>query len=48
MADAGEIEALFDTVERTLGGVDLLVNNAGIAIFGPVAEMTEALSLIHI
>ncbi|MBL0157751.1 MAG: SDR family oxidoreductase [Bryobacterales bacterium] len=42
MADAGEIEALFDTVERTLGGVDLLVNNAGIAIFGPVAEMTEA------
>lgn len=42
VARVEEIERLFDAAERAYGGVDVLVNNAGVAIFGPVAEMTEA------
>lgn len=42
VARVGEVASLFDAAERAFGGVDVLVNNAGVAIFGPVAEMTEA------
>jgi NAD(P)-dependent dehydrogenase (short-subunit alcohol dehydrogenase family) len=31
---------LFETVQRDLGGCDVLVNNAGVGMFGPVAEMS--------
>jgi 3-oxoacyl-[acyl-carrier protein] reductase len=30
VADSGQVRAMFDEVERTLGGLDVLVNNAGI------------------
>jgi 3-oxoacyl-[acyl-carrier protein] reductase len=32
--------ALFDTVEQRFGGVDVIVNTAGIMVLGPLAEMS--------
>jgi NAD(P)-dependent dehydrogenase (short-subunit alcohol dehydrogenase family) len=34
------VEALFTEVERKQGGVDVLVNNAGIGVFRPLAELS--------
>jgi len=35
-----DVEALFATVASTLGGIDILINNAGVGVFTPVAETT--------
>lgn len=35
---AGEVKALFDTAESAFGGVDVLVNNAGIMELGEIAS----------
>ena len=35
-----QVAALFTAVDRDLGGVDVLVNNAGIGLFAPVADMS--------
>jgi 3-oxoacyl-[acyl-carrier protein] reductase len=35
-----DVEALFEFVDRELGGVDILVNNAGIGVFRSVEELT--------
>lgn len=34
-----EVEALADLAQRTFGGTDLLINNAGVAVGGPVGEI---------
>lgn len=38
--EASEFESLLDFAESELGGLDILINNAGIGIFKPVGEMT--------
>jgi NADP-dependent 3-hydroxy acid dehydrogenase YdfG len=38
---AGEVAALVDATEKNLGPISVLVNNAGIGLFGPIQERTE-------
>ena len=42
VADEHEMAAMFDEVEREFGGVDVVVNTAGIMVLGPVAEFDLA------
>ncbi len=35
-----DVRLLFTTLDRDLGGVDVLVNNAGIGLFAPIAELS--------
>lgn len=37
-----DVEALFDTAEKTFGGVDVLVNNAGVMALGRLADVDDA------
>jgi NAD(P)-dependent dehydrogenase (short-subunit alcohol dehydrogenase family) len=39
VADLGQVEKLFDEVRKNLGGLDVLVNNAGIA--GPTGKVED-------
>ena len=41
VAKAAEVEALFADVKKRYGKVDVLVNNAGVFSFSPIAEFTE-------
>ena len=40
--DHAQVKALFERTTAEFGGVDVLVNNAGIGIFAPVEEMSPA------
>lgn len=42
VADAAAVRALFDTVEKTFGGLDVLVNNAGIMQLAKIADTDDA------
>ncbi|WP_305785848.1 SDR family oxidoreductase [Symbioplanes lichenis] len=39
VADEQQIAALFDTAEQTYGGIDVVVNSAGIMALSPIAEL---------
>jgi len=41
VADRGSVARLFDDALGALGGLDALVNNAGIAVFAPLLETSE-------
>lgn len=41
LADIGQIEQLFERTAELFGDLHILVNNAGMAIYRPVAEITE-------
>lgn len=43
VADADAVEHTFEAVREAFGGVDLLVNNAGIQRYGTVTKTSEAL-----
>lgn len=48
IADETEMAALFDTTEERFGGVDVVVNTAGIMVLAPVAEMDlDAFDRMH-
>lgn len=38
----GDIRSLFDTAEKALGGLDIVVVNAAIAVIKPMVDLTEA------
>ncbi|MDQ3069728.1 MAG: SDR family oxidoreductase [Acidobacteriota bacterium] len=38
--DYGAVETLMRTTAAAFGGIDVLVNNAGVGIFGPIDEMS--------
>jgi 3-oxoacyl-[acyl-carrier protein] reductase len=42
LASTEQIRALFDDAEKALGGLDIVVVNAAIAIIKPMVELTEA------
>ncbi|WP_342363251.1 SDR family oxidoreductase [Terrarubrum flagellatum] len=42
VSDEAQVQALVDAAEAELGGVDVLVNNAGLGGLKPVVEMTDA------
>jgi 3-oxoacyl-[acyl-carrier protein] reductase len=39
---ASDIRVLVEKAQRELGPIDILINNAGVGLFGPVHQMTEA------
>jgi 3-oxoacyl-[acyl-carrier protein] reductase len=43
VSDAGSVVRLFDAAEAAFGGVDVVVNNAGIMKLAPIADSDDAL-----
>ncbi len=41
VSDAQAVRQLFDRVEQAFGGIDVLVNNAGVIALAPVADMSD-------
>ncbi|KQZ00396.1 3-ketoacyl-ACP reductase [Pseudolabrys sp. Root1462] len=48
VADSAAMTALFDKAESSFGGIDVLVNNAGILQLAPIADTTDAMFDRHI
>jgi 3-oxoacyl-[acyl-carrier protein] reductase len=43
VSDPVAVARLFDTTEKEFGGVDVLVNNAGVLLLSPIAEASDEL-----
>ena len=43
VGNAAAVQAMFDQAEKTLGGIDILINNAGIMKLATVADSDEAM-----
>lgn len=41
VSDAGAVAAMFETATRAFGGVDVVVNSAGIMKLAPIADVTD-------
>jgi 3-oxoacyl-[acyl-carrier protein] reductase len=48
VSDPAAVTALFDATEQAFGGVDALVNNAGIMKLAPIAQSDDALFDSHV
>src|ERR1700761_4009205 len=42
VSDAGSVRAMFETAEKAFGGVDVLVNNAGVMKLAKIADSDDA------
>lgn len=42
VSDSGQVKAMVDAAIGEFGGIDIIVNNAGLSIDGPFLDMTEA------
>ncbi|MDE1936782.1 SDR family NAD(P)-dependent oxidoreductase, partial [Bradyrhizobium sp.] len=42
VSDANAVASAFDKIERRFGRLDALVNNAGVAVFAPLMETSDA------
>ena len=42
ISDAGSVRRMFDAAEAAFGGIDVLVNNAGIMTLAPIADTDDA------
>ncbi|MDI3287797.1 SDR family oxidoreductase [Polyangium sp. 15x6] len=42
VSDPAAVRALFDATEAAFGGVDVLVNNAGVMVLGAIADVDDA------
>lgn len=48
VADADRMAELFDTVERRFGGIDVVVNTAGVMLLSPLVELSlDDFDLMH-
>ncbi len=41
VADSGAVEAMFDSADKAFGGIDVVVNNAGIMKLAPIAQFSD-------
>jgi 3-oxoacyl-[acyl-carrier protein] reductase len=41
VSKSADVRRIFETVQKTFGGFDVLVNNAGVFTFGPLENVTE-------
>ncbi|MCA8142572.1 SDR family oxidoreductase [Burkholderia multivorans] len=45
VADASAVAALFDTATRAFGGIDVVVNSAGVMKLAPIADFDETIAI---